>query len=183
MAPIATDSYIIDTVQAKKDNLKLPAPTKTRFQKAGIDLSNGYVYRPAGPLYLQNAFDIRNETREENSLRTGKGGLVASFRNPGDASRWHTDLVHERQSAGITHLYKNTIPSSEGDTLSASGYSAYEKLSPEFRKIIDGRKAVYRSAHAYLDRNDQNDGPKHIGRIHPIVRLHPAIMWKSSAVD
>ncbi|KAL0473962.1 alpha-ketoglutarate-dependent taurine dioxygenase [Neurospora intermedia] len=65
-----------------------------------------------------------------------------------------------------------------GDTLWASGYSAYEKLSPEFRKIIDGKYAVYRSAHPYLDRQDPNAGPKYIERTHPLVRVHPATGWK-----
>lgn len=65
----------------------------------------------------------------------------------------------------------------------ASGYSAYEKLSPEFRKIIDGRQAVFRSAHAYLDRDDPKAGPKHIERVHPIVRVHPATGWKSLFVN
>ena len=80
--------------------------------------------------------------------------------------------MHERQPAGITHLHNDTIPTLGGDTLWASGYSAYEKLSPAFRKIIDGRKAIYKSAHTYLDRNDPEAGPKHIERVHPIVRVH-----------
>jgi hypothetical protein len=43
--------------------------------------------------------------------------------------------------------------------LTGVGYAAYEKLSPDFRKIIDGKQAVYRSAHPYLDRNDPTAGP------------------------
>lgn len=85
----------------------------------------------------------------------------ANFRNPGGASRWHTDLVHELQPAGITHLHNDTVPPIGGDTLWASGYSAYEKLSPDFRKIIDGKYAVYRSAHPYLDREKPEAGPKY----------------------
>lgn len=85
----------------------------------------------------------------------------ANFRNPGGASRWHTDLVHELQPAGITHLHNDTVPPIGGDTLWASGYSAYEKLSPDFRKIIDGKYAVYRSAHPYLDRENPEAGPKY----------------------
>ncbi|TVY60032.1 putative efflux pump mfs2 [Fusarium oxysporum f. sp. cubense] len=107
----------------------------------------------------------------------------ASFRQPGGASRWHTDLVHEKQPAGITHLHNDTIPSVGGDTLWASGYAAYEKLSPEFRKIIDGREAVYRSAHPYLDRDYPEQGPKYIERVHPIVRVHPATGWKALWVN
>ncbi|KAK4182509.1 hypothetical protein QBC35DRAFT_509867 [Podospora australis] len=107
----------------------------------------------------------------------------ASFRNPGGASRWHTDLVHERQPAGITHLHNDTVPPVGGDTLWSSGYSAYEKLSPEFRKFIDGKQAVYRSAHAYLDREDPTAGPKYIERTHPLVRVHPATGWKALWVN
>jgi alpha-ketoglutarate-dependent taurine dioxygenase len=109
--------------------------------------------------------------------------MQAAFRQPGGASRWHTDLVHERQPAGITHLHNDTVPSVGGDTLWASGYAAYEKLSPEFRKIIDGRTAIYRSAHVYLDRDDPTAGPKYVEREHPLVRVHPVTGWKALWVN
>jgi alpha-ketoglutarate-dependent taurine dioxygenase len=109
--------------------------------------------------------------------------VKASFRKPGGASRWHSDLVHERQPAGVTHLHNDVVPPVGGDTLWASGYAAYEKLSPDFRKIIDGKKAVYRSAHPYLDRENQNAGPQHIERTHPLVRVHPATGWKALWVN
>ncbi|KAH8777438.1 taurine dioxygenase [Diaporthe sp. PMI_573] len=108
---------------------------------------------------------------------------AANFRNPGGASRWHSDLVHELQPAGYTHLHIDSAPPVGGDTLWASGYSAYEKLSPDFRKIIDGKQAVYVSAHPYLDREHPEEGPKHIERIHPLVRTHPATGWKSLFVN
>lgn len=108
--------------------------------------------------------------------------------------------MHEKQPAGVTHLHNDTVPSIGGDTLWASGYSgmlqvcgfsvawltnlpAYEKLSPEFRKIIDGRTAIYRSAHPYLDRNDPTAGPKYVEREHPLVRVHPATGWKALWVN
>ncbi|KGK35947.1 hypothetical protein JL09_g4904 [Pichia kudriavzevii] len=55
---------------------------------------------------------------------------------------WHTDLVHEHQPAGYTHLHLDAIPKSGGDTLWASGYGAYDKLSDEFKRFLDGKKAV-----------------------------------------
>jgi hypothetical protein len=64
MAPSAIDPSIQDVVQPKKDNLGLPKETRARFEKANIDLSNGYPYRPARPLYLQDAHNIRNEPWE-----------------------------------------------------------------------------------------------------------------------
>lgn len=66
MAPIAIDSRITDVVQPKKDTLGLPQAARERLEKAGVDLSNGYPYRPARPLYLQDAFEIRNEPWEHN---------------------------------------------------------------------------------------------------------------------
>lgn len=96
---------------------------------------------------------------------------------------WHTDLVHEHQPAGITHLHNDTIPDVGGDTYWASGYAAYDKLSPEFKKFLDGKKAVYISAHSYLNRDDPLSGPKRIERVHPLVRTHPATGWKSLFVN
>lgn len=106
-----------------------------------------------------------------------------NFRKTGGASTWHSDLVHESQPAGITHLHNDTIPSVGGDTLWASGYSAYEKLSPSFRKFIDGKTAIYRSAHPYLDRENPHAGPQFVEREHPLVRTHPATGWKALWVN
>jgi hypothetical protein len=64
MAPIAIDPAIVDVVQPKKDTLGLPPNTKARLEKAGIDLSAGYPYRPAKPLYLDDIYNIRSQDRE-----------------------------------------------------------------------------------------------------------------------
>ncbi|EGR44816.1 uncharacterized protein TRIREDRAFT_69529 [Trichoderma reesei QM6a] len=280
MAPAPIDPAIVDVVQPKKDTLPIPARARERLLKAGIDLSNGYPYRPSRPLYLQDVYKIRStdrkhvdagaradkskknlfaaaskitdltanigteieglqlndltpEQRDELALLIAERSVVffrnqdlspqqqkelgewygdieihpqvpqvpgvagvtviwpdlqaterpANFRNPGGASRWHTDLVHEHQPAGITHLHNDTVPPVGGDTLWASGYGAYEKLSPNFRKIIDGKYAVYRSAHPYLDRDDPEAGPKYVERTHPLVRVHPATGWKALWVN
>lgn len=111
-------------------------------------------------------------------------GLPLSFKNNSKGnSQWHTDLVHEFQPAGITHLHNDTIPDVGGDTLWASGYAAYDKLSPAFQKFLDGKTAIFRSAHQYLDRENPLKGPKHIEREHPIVRTHPATGWKTLFVN
>lgn len=60
MAPSAIDPSIVDVAQPRKDSLGLPASARERLEKAGIDLSQGYPYRPARPLYLQDAYKIRN---------------------------------------------------------------------------------------------------------------------------
>ncbi|TLS21066.1 uncharacterized protein PpBr36_10463 [Pyricularia pennisetigena] len=284
MAPAPIDPIIpIANTKAPpkpKQDLDIPAPARQRLEKAGIDLSQGYPYWPATPIYLQDVYKIRDKEREhvDPALRADKSkkallgaatkvtdlttyigteieglqlkdltdqqrdelallvaersvvffrdqdlspqqqldlgrhfgeieihpqvpyvpGLPgvniiwpdlqatqqpASFRRPGGASRWHSDLVHEKHPAGVTHLHNDTIPSVGGDTLWASGYAAYEKLSPGFRKLIDGLEAVYHSAHQYLDQENPTAGPKYIERVHPLVRVHPATGWKALWVN
>jgi len=68
MAPIAIPVHEHiqekDTVQPRKDSLGLPEPARKRLEKAGIDLSAGYPYRPAKPLYLDDVYKIRDYDRE-----------------------------------------------------------------------------------------------------------------------
>ena len=64
MAPVAIDPVITETVQPKKDTLSLPPASLARLQKSGLDLSDGYPYRPAKPLYLQDVQKIRSTPRE-----------------------------------------------------------------------------------------------------------------------
>ncbi|KAJ7471176.1 hypothetical protein B0H11DRAFT_2433749, partial [Mycena galericulata] len=91
----------------------------------------------------------------------------------------HTDLVHLAYPPGYTHLHQDTVPEIGGDTLWASGYSAYDKFSPGFRAILDGLNGIYRSAHAYKDANDPSAPPRHVNIVHPLVRTHPVTGFKT----
>lgn len=103
--------------------------------------------------------------------------VKADFKTPGND--WHTDLVHEFQPSGISHLHVDTIPKIGGDTAWSSGYGAYDKLSPALQQFLDGKTAIHRSAHEYLDRENPLKGPKPIEREFPLVRTHPVTGWKS----
>lgn len=65
MAPVALPILpsIKDTVAPKKDTLGLPEAARERFEKAGIDLSAGYPYRPAKPIYLDDVYNVRDYDR------------------------------------------------------------------------------------------------------------------------
>ncbi|KAJ5239040.1 hypothetical protein N7468_003659 [Penicillium chermesinum] len=259
MAPAPIDPRIVDVVVPKKDNLGLPEPTRERLEKAGIDLSAGYPYRPSRPLYKDDVFNVRNEDRphidpgsradpekkalfsaakEINHLTKHIGtevvgvqlkdlteqqkdelGLLVAERSvvffrdqdispqqqkalgewygevevhpqvpqvpgvPGVTVIWPALQATEKEPAGVTHLHNDTVPTVGDDTLWASGYGAYEKLSPAFRKFIDGKTAIYRSAHPYLDRRKPEAGPSYVEREHPLVRVHPATGWKALWVN
>lgn len=113
-----------------------------------------------------------------------RSGLPMTFRNSRVGnSIFHSDDVHEKNPAGITHLYLDAIPDIGGDTVWASSYGAYDKLSPAFQKFLDGKTAIFRSAHQYADRENPLRGAKYIEREHPIVRTHPATGWKALFVN
>lgn len=63
MAPAPIDPRFVDVAEPRKDTLGLPAPTRKRLEKAGVDLSEGYPYRPSRPLYLDDVYSIRDYDR------------------------------------------------------------------------------------------------------------------------
>lgn len=63
MAPAPIVPEIVDVAEPIKDSLALPDSAAHRLKKAGIDLSNGYPYRPSRPLYLDDVYKIRGTER------------------------------------------------------------------------------------------------------------------------
>lgn len=62
------------------------------------------------------------------------------------ASRgWHADITFENVPSDYAILKIIQPPEGEvgGDTLWASGYEAYDRLSPEFQKLAEGLTAVH----------------------------------------
>jgi hypothetical protein len=63
MAPAPIDPRIVDVAPPRKDSLGIPAPARVRLDKAGIDLSAGYPYRPSRPLFTDDVYSVRNYDR------------------------------------------------------------------------------------------------------------------------
>jgi taurine dioxygenase len=108
-------------------------------------------------------------------------GEPASF-----GTSWHTDNTFFEKPSMASVLYGATIPPYGGDTLWASMEKAYETLSPEMKKIVDGLSAVHSASRAYDPavtgeakyRGEAAINYRHsdiIGEevVHPVVRTHP----------
>jgi len=121
------------------------------------------------------------EPANTNYIQRGQRNFAHVY--PSGTYGWHTDLVHEHYPPSYTHLVQDTVPEFGGDTLWASGYAAYDKLSPTFRTLLEGLKGVYTSAHKYLDKENPNAPPDSVERTHPLIRTHPATGWKSLFVN
>lgn len=86
----------------------------------------------------------------------------------------------------------NELPNDAGgDTLWASGYEAYDRLSPAFQKLAEGLTATHHTPE-FLNTAKRNgieliDGergsPENVGlefkASHPVVRTNPVTGWKS----
>jgi taurine dioxygenase len=92
---------------------------------------------------------------------------------------WHSDGSFNPVPPKATMLYALELPPAGGDTLFASGYAAYDTLSPGMREMLDGLRAIYvgegqRANWQGLSVMQRNtEAAEKVGAVHPIVRTHP----------
>jgi alpha-ketoglutarate-dependent taurine dioxygenase len=56
---------------------------------------------------------------------------------------WHSDIQSEQVPSDYTCLRLVELPSCGGDTLWASGYEVYDRISEPMRKMLEGKTANY----------------------------------------
>lgn len=59
------------------------------------------------------------------------------------AAVWHSDIAFEKAPADFSSLRLTQLPSTGGDTLWASGYEVYDRLSKPYRKFVEGLTAEF----------------------------------------
>jgi alpha-ketoglutarate-dependent taurine dioxygenase len=89
----------------------------------------------------------------------------------------------------------HTLPESGGDTLWASAYEAYDRLSPEYQKFLERLTAVHDAEHFKVVaeragkpiRSENRGAPDNEGldlkSIHPVIRTNPVTGWKGLFVN
>ncbi|KAL5518339.1 hypothetical protein ACEPAH_21 [Sanghuangporus vaninii] len=99
---------------------------------------------------------------------------------------WHSDVAYEKQPPGTTFFWILDIPENNGgDTLFLSQVEAYNRLSPEFQKRLEGLRAV-NSAVEQAEYSRKRGGPvrrEPVESEHPIVRVHPVTGEKALYVN
>lgn len=114
----------------------------------------------------------------------GAGGVKPTANG---GAYWHSDISYRAKPPLGSLLYGIEVPPEGGNTLFADMYSAYDTLSDELKRKVEGRNAV----HSYLERFNamRNIDTSHKGKdkfelddkqqesfppvLHPIVRTHP----------
>ncbi|OOF98993.1 hypothetical protein ASPCADRAFT_42174 [Aspergillus carbonarius ITEM 5010] len=104
---------------------------------------------------------------------------------------WHSDITFEPIPSDYTILRLTELPVTGGDTLWASGYELYDRLSEPYQKFLEGLTATY--AQPGFNEVAKNNGfevftgprgaPENVGEkleaIHPVIRTNPVTGWKS----
>ncbi|CAL5873455.1 uncharacterized protein PFLUO_LOCUS7734 [Penicillium psychrofluorescens] len=107
------------------------------------------------------------------------------------AAVWHNDISFEPAPADFSSLRLTRLPETGGDTLWASGYEIYDRISKPYQKFLETLSAVYdgegfrRMAESgkFAMYTKERGSPKNVGSdlfaVHPVVRTNPITGWKS----
>ncbi|KAG2421245.1 hypothetical protein HFD88_000861 [Aspergillus terreus] len=109
------------------------------------------------------------------------------------AAVWHSDIAFERAPADFSSLRLTQLPKTGGDTLWASGYEIYDRLSRPYQRFVEGLTATFvgegfkRIAQSgrFEMYTGERGAPVNVGSeleaIHPneVVRTNPITGWKS----
>lgn len=101
--------------------------------------------------------------------------MVYEVRNMGKANalteEWHSDSSFLPNPPSYTILVPKDVPELGGDTMFASQYLAYERLSDGMKRMLDGVRAFHRGTTMAAAAGADDSGEK--PQSHPVVRTHP----------
>jgi taurine dioxygenase len=100
---------------------------------------------------------------------------------------WHSDVSCDPEPPMGSILLMREVPPVGGDTLFASMYAAYDRLSPRMKTYLEGLTAThdgegyYRGR--YADRGIDDRGKVYPKAVQPVVRTHPETKRKALYVN
>ncbi|KAK1464339.1 TfdA family Taurine catabolism dioxygenase TauD [Colletotrichum melonis] len=134
---------------------------------------------------------ISSEKQKKGGGLTHQLSDVSRFASAG----WHTDISFEQVPSDYAMLKIHTLPATGGDTLWASGYEIYDRLSPPMQKFLEGLTATHDATFFHDEarrlgnplREGLRGSPLNKGSelksIHPVIRTNPVTGWKSVYVN
>ncbi|KAL9623142.1 MAG: hypothetical protein Q9160_002457 [Pyrenula sp. 1 TL-2023] len=104
---------------------------------------------------------------------------------------WHSDITFEPVPSDYAMLRLTELPKTGGDTLWASGYELYDRISTPYQKFLESLTATYAQPKFNETAKENNfevhpgprGAPENVGTVlsaeHPVVRTNPVTGWKS----
>jgi len=97
-------------------------------------------------------------------------------KSKGSENFWHSDVTWREKPSLGSILRAIEVPDVGGDTLFANMHLAYEKLSPEMKRLCEGLSAVHDVARVFakrLGKRPEELHDKYPPMTHPVIRTHP----------
>ena len=97
-------------------------------------------------------------------------------KSKGQENNWHSDVTWREKPSLGSILKAVEVPDVGGDTLFANMHLAYEKLSPEMKRLCEGLSAVHDVARVFakrLGKRPEELHDKYPPMTHPVIRTHP----------
>ncbi|KAK8129666.1 taurine catabolism dioxygenase [Apiospora kogelbergensis] len=164
---------------------------KTIVQRLGIlagKPATSSLHRHAVKIAGQDDEEILLINSEENKKILGGTIYDPSFQlRQSCRPLWLCDISYEPVPSDYCLLRLTEVPESGGDTLWASGYELYDRLSKPLQSLLETLSAT----HQELRKRDETDprfqiprgSPENVGTnlnpVHPLIRTHPVTRWKS----
>jgi len=175
------------------------------MQKEFIDLLGKHSGRPATsslhvhPL-IEGKRDVgvneKNEYDEKISVISSQLSQKLDAKSYGERytnakKGWHSDMTFEHIPSDYAILKMRVLPSSGGDTLWASGYETFDRISRPYQKFLEGLTATHDNPGfvassqrlGFAIHPGPRGAPENVGTgliaIHPIIRTNPVTGWKS----
>ncbi|KAI9311866.1 hypothetical protein BX666DRAFT_904682 [Dichotomocladium elegans] len=174
--------------EQQKDDLALLVAQRgvVFFRKQELDVHQALeLGRHYGPLHVHTVFGHPPGLPEVHVVYFDTKTPRKYFSSFTSGDGWHSDITYEPQPAGLTILKIDTLPEVGGDTMWASGYAAYDRLSPAMQKFVEGLEAVHSGDQQIADADAQGHTRRRVSyeAVHPVVRTHPVTGWKSLFVQ
>lgn len=163
-------------------------------QQAGSPPSSTLHVHPL----TEEGSELGDQVSVISSAKQKKGGGLTHQLS--DTSRlasvgWHSDITFEPVPSDYAMLKIHTLPPTGGDTLWASGYEIYDRLSPSMAAFLETLTATHDATFFHDEsarlgnplRTTARGHPLNIGSsltaVHPIIRTNPVTGWKSVYVN
>ncbi|KAJ3191934.1 hypothetical protein HK101_007255 [Irineochytrium annulatum] len=147
--------------------------------------------RPQGNgLHVHPVFDITGMDRELQVINSDLRTHYGEFNSSELASTgWHSDVTFEPNPSDYALLKMHTLPPTGGDTVWASGYELYDRLSPAYRTFLEGLTATHaadyfreeakvKGLEVRSPRGSADNKGDVLRAVHPVIRTHPVTGWK-----
>jgi len=168
---------------------------------SGAPQDSGLHVHPLTPEFTELGDEVRvisskERIAHEKAVRQANSeGVWEKDEKTKFASRWwHSDITFEKVPSNYAILKVHTAPPTGGDTLWASAYEVYDRLSPPYRKFLEGLKAVHNAGYFNeiskargFELRSPRGSPANAGNeltgIHPVIRTNPVTGWKGVFVN